>query len=152
MVTIMSEVEDLFNEAYCLDVVEEHHAEAIELCRQALKVDPDNYRVKVFLGGLLGDHGNDQEKIEARKLFLDAIEKAENPSLFCTTWPEETAIHHLGIWEWGQGHYSNAILFFLIDWLVCHNSLSYDYLFEILRESDPNMAKDIELILRRLKE
>jgi tetratricopeptide (TPR) repeat protein len=49
----MSEVDDLFNEAYKLEVLEEKPREAIELCRRALELDPDNYRVRVFLGMLL---------------------------------------------------------------------------------------------------
>jgi hypothetical protein len=45
-----------FNQAFNLSVVEEKHREAIDLCRKALEVEPDNYRVLVFVGILLGDH------------------------------------------------------------------------------------------------
>jgi len=44
----MAEADDLFAEAYRLSVVEEKHREALEICRQALTVDPSNYRIRVF--------------------------------------------------------------------------------------------------------
>jgi tetratricopeptide (TPR) repeat protein len=120
----MSHAEEMFNQAYHLSIVERNHREAIDLCRKALEVEPDNYRVLVFLGMLLGDHGSGEEVAEARRCFITAIEKAKSASFFCTTWPEEAAIHHLGVWEWAQGHDLNASLFFLIDSLLCKNQES----------------------------
>jgi tetratricopeptide (TPR) repeat protein len=111
----MSEVDDLFNEAYKLEVLEEKPREAIELCRRALEIEPDNYRVRVFLGMLLSDHGSAEEQSESRQHFVDAITKAQTASLFCTTWPEEAAIHHLGVWELRNNHPYAACLYFLID-------------------------------------
>ena len=148
----MSEAEDLFNDAYKLHVVEEKHQEAIELCRRALKIEPDNYRVQVFLGMLLGDYGKPEEALETRQLFIEAIKNAEKASIFCTTWPEEAAIHHLGVWEVKQRHHLAACLFFLIDYLVCGNESSHRYLVEILADVEPGLCDDIKMILTRLKD
>jgi len=148
----MSEVDDLFNEAYKLEVLEEKPREAIELCRRTLELDPDNYRVRVFLGMLLGDHGSAEVVSESRQHFVDAIKKAEKPSLFCTTWPEEAAIHHLGIWELRQNHRYAACLYFLIDSLACANDSSHGYLMEILGDIEPRLSEDIKMILARLKD
>jgi tetratricopeptide (TPR) repeat protein len=146
----MSEADDLFSQAYQLLVVEEKHREAIDLCRKALEIEPDNYRVLVFLGMLLGDHGTESEIAEARNCFIIAIERAESASDFCTTWPEEAAIHHLGIWEWSQGHYSNAAVLLLIDAFLCKNAESTRCLKQLLGEVDLPIARDIELIFKRI--
>jgi tetratricopeptide (TPR) repeat protein len=146
----MSQAEELFNQAYKLSVVEEKHREAIELCREALKLEPDNYRVLVYLGMLLGDHGRGKEIGEARQLFVTAIEKAKSASAFCTTWPEEAAIHHLGVWEWSQDHYLEASLFFLIDSLICRNQESRRSLTQLLAEHDLPIVRDIKLVLQKI--
>lgn len=146
----MSKAEELFNEAYKLSVVEEKHREAIDLCRKALEVEPDNYRVLVYLGILLGDHGSGEEIAEARQCFISAIEKAKSASTFCTTWPEEAAIHHLGVWEWSQGHHFEASLFFLIDSLLCKNQESSRSLNQLLAEQDLSIVRDIKLVLQKI--
>jgi tetratricopeptide (TPR) repeat protein len=146
----MTKTDELFNQAYNLSVVEERHREAIDLCRKALEIEPDNYRVLVFLGMLLGDHGSDNEIAESRNCLITAIEKAKSASCFCTSWPEEAAIHHLGLWEWSQGNYLNASVFFLIDSFVCKNKESSRRLTQLLGEKDLPLARDIELILRRI--
>ena len=146
----MSKTEELFNQAYNLSVVEERHGEAIDLCRKALEIEPDNYKVLVFLGMLLGDHGTENEIAESRNCFIAAIEKAKSASCFCTSWPEEAAIHHLGVWEWSQGNYLNASVFFLIDSFICKNKESSRRLKQLLNEKDLPLARDLELILRRI--
>ncbi|HEV7744768.1 MAG TPA: tetratricopeptide repeat protein [Pyrinomonadaceae bacterium] len=146
----MPEADDLFSQAYKLHVVEEKHREAIDLCRKALEIEPDNYRVLVFLGMLLGDHGSESEIAEARSCFIIAIGRAKSASDFCTTWPEEAAIHHLGIWEWSQGHSSNAAVFLLIDAFLCKNDQSIRSLRQLLEEVDLPIARDIELIFTRM--
>ncbi len=148
----MSEVDELFNEAYKLDVIEEKPREAIELCRRALEIDPHNYRVRVFLGMLLGDHGSAEEISESRQHFVNAVKEAEKASVFCTTWPEEAAIHHLGIWELRQNHHYTACLYFLIDYLACANESSYGCLMEVLADIEPRVAEDIKMILARLQD
>jgi tetratricopeptide (TPR) repeat protein len=149
---IMSEADDLFNDAYKLHVLEEKHQEAIELCRRALEIEPDNYRVRIFLGMLLGDHGNPEEILESRQHFIGAIKNAEKASVFCTTWPEEAALHHLGIWELRQRHHFGSCLFFLIDYLVCGNESSYRYMVEVLADIEPGLCEDIKIVLARLKD
>jgi tetratricopeptide (TPR) repeat protein len=146
----MSKTEELFTQAYNLSVVEEKHREAIDLCRKALEIDPDDYRVLVFLGMLLGDHGSESEIAEARNCFITAIEKAKSASCFCTSWPEEAAIHHLGAWEWSQGNHFNASVFFLIDKFLCKNRESSRLLAQLMNENDLPIARDIELILARI--
>ncbi|HEV7744772.1 MAG TPA: hypothetical protein VGO56_07230 [Pyrinomonadaceae bacterium] len=148
----MSRVEELFDQAYKLSILEEKHREAIDLCRRALEIEPDNYRVLVFLGMLLGDHGNDGESeiTEARNCFITAIQKAKSASYFCTTWPEEAAIHHLGVWEWSQEHHLNAAMFFLIDAFLCNNKESSRMLAQLLAENDLPVARDIQFILTRI--
>jgi tetratricopeptide (TPR) repeat protein len=142
--------EELFNQAYNLSVVEEKHRDAIHLCRKALEIEPHNYRILVFLGMLLGDHGSESEIAEARGCFTTAIKNAKSASCFCTSWPEEAAIHHLGVWEWSQGNYLNASMFFLIDTFVCKNKESSRQLTQLLAENDLPLACDIELILKRI--
>lgn len=144
------EPDALFNEAYRLHTVEEDDPAAINLCRKALEMDPNHYRARVFLGILLSDLEGAQEKIEGRKHFVEAIKRAANPSVFCSTWPEEAAVQHLGIWEWGQGKKYEACLFFLVDFLACKNEVSYDYLIELLNELDPDLASVLKLLLDRL--
>ena len=147
----MSEAQKLLAEAYKLHVVDEKHKEAIQLCRQALEIEPGDYRVRVFLGILLGDHGDEHEIIEARRHFIDAIRSAEKPSVFCTDWPEEAAIHHLGIWELARHHQQAASLFFLIDYLACGNESSHRHLLKIVSDIDAELSHDVEMILKRLK-
>jgi tetratricopeptide (TPR) repeat protein len=53
----MNEADDLFSKAYELDIVDDKPDESIELCERALALDPDSYRVRVYLGMLLADHG-----------------------------------------------------------------------------------------------
>jgi tetratricopeptide (TPR) repeat protein len=146
----MLKAEELFNQAYNLSVVEEKHREAIDLCRKALELEPDNYRVLVYLGMLLGDHGRGKEIAEARQCFITAIEKAKSASCFCTTWPEEAAIHHLGVWEWSQGHDLEASLFFLIDSLLCKNQESSRSLAQLLADHDLSIVRDIKLVLQKI--
>ncbi len=146
----MSKAEEFFSQAYNLSIVERKHREAIDLCRKALEVEPDNFRMLVFLGMLLGDHGNGEEIAEARRCFITAIEKAKSASLFCTTWPEEAAIHHLGVWEWVQEHYLNASLFFLIDTLFCKNQESRRSLDQLLAEHDLRIVHDVQLVLQKI--
>ena len=76
----MSEAGDLFSQAYELDVVEEKPYEAIELCKGALGLDPENYRIRVYLGMLLADHGNPEERKRGRDEFIEAIKKAKRTS------------------------------------------------------------------------
>lgn len=149
-ISTMSEADDLFSQAYQLHVVEEKHREAIDLCRKALEIEPDNYRALVFLGMLLGDHGSESETAEARNCFMNAIERAKSASDFCTTWPEEAAIHHLGIWEWSQSNYSNAAVFLSIDAFLCKNDQSIRSLRKLLEEVDLPIARDIEMIFKRM--
>jgi hypothetical protein len=101
---------------------------------------------------LLSDHGSAEEVSESRQHFVDAVKKAQTASLFCTTWPEEAAIHHLGVWELRNNHPYAACLYFLIDSLACANESSHGYLMETLADIEPRLAEDIQMILARLKE
>ena len=147
----MSEVDSLFDQAYKLHVVDENHREAIVLCRRALAIEPNNYRIRVFLGMLLGDYGSPDEVDEARVHFLAAIKGAERVSMFCTDWPEEAAIHHLGVWEIARKHELAASLFFLIDYLVCGNDSSYRYLINILQDKNIELSQEIQSLLGRVR-
>jgi len=149
---VEASTQQLLDEAYRLSVVEEKHREAIELCRKALKIEPNNYRIQVFLGMLLGDHGTEEEIMEARHYFIAAIENAKTASCFCTTWPEEAAIHHLGAWEWARENYLNAALFFLIDSTLCNNRESARCLNQLLSENDLTMVRELKLIISRILE
>ena len=66
---MIQEAEELFKAAYGLAVVDDQPREAIELCRQALEIEPDHYRARVYLGMLLDDHGSEPEKLESRRHF-----------------------------------------------------------------------------------
>jgi hypothetical protein len=146
----MSKAEEFFGQAYNLSIVKRKHRKAIDLCRKALEVEPENFRVLVFLGILLGDHGRGEEVAEARRCFITAIEKAKSASFFCTTWPEEAAIRHLGIWELARGHHLNASLFFLVDTLMCKNQESRRNLDQLLAEHDLPIIRDVKLALQRI--
>ncbi len=145
----MSKAEELFNRAYNLSVVEEKHHEAIDLCRKALEVEPENYRVLVYLGMLLCDHGTNEEMSEGRQQFVEAVKRASSVSVICDAGFEESAIHHLGIWEWSQGNYENARLFFLTDFLICKSKESYMYFFELL---DDSLGADMKVLLSSISQ
>lgn len=146
----MAKVDELFNQAYQMHVIEEKSDAAIILCRQALDLDPLNYRVRVFLGTLLGDSGNSQETLEARELFVQAIRSATSVEQIFTDWPEEAVIHHLGIWELNRGNEQNACLFFLIDSITSRNKVSLEYAAGLLEELYPDISADVQLILNRV--
>lgn len=143
----MSDAEELFNQAYTLSVVEEKYRAAIDLCRKALELESDNYRIQVYLGMLLADHGTNEERSEGRQHLVEAIKKASSISVICDAGFEESAIHHLGIWEWSQMNHQNACLFFLTDFLTCKSTESYKYLFELL---DDSLSADMKILLSRL--
>lgn len=149
----MSKADKLFNQAYNWSVVEEKHREAIDLCRKALEVEPDHYRVRVYLGMLLAEHGTNEERSEGRQQFVEAIKRASNVSIICDAGFEESAIHHLGIWEWSQRNYDNASLFFLTDFLTCRSKESFTYLFELLNDSrNDSLSADMKVLLSRISQ
>jgi len=131
----MSEADELFNQAYGLHVVDESTREAIELCRRALEIEPDHYRACVFLGMLLDDYGDEDEKVESRQHFVEAIERAKSLSGLCDSGYELSALHHLGVWEQYREHNQNASLCFLTDALLCRSDRSYMHLVKLLDES-----------------
>jgi hypothetical protein len=143
---VMQEAEDLFNTAYGLAVVADQPRKAIDLCRKVLEIEPDHCRARVFLGMLLDDHGSEAEKHESRQHFAEAVKRAKNLSSLCDSGYEESALHHLGIWERDRGHTQNASLFFLANALLCRSASSYEYLVELL---DPSMI-DVAAALKPL--
>jgi tetratricopeptide (TPR) repeat protein len=143
----MSEADELYYRAYSLDVVDEQPREAIEVCRKVLEIEPDHYLARVFLGMLLDDHGDEAEKLESRQLFVEAIKRAKSVSLLCDSGYEESALHHLGIWERDRGHAQNASLFFLANALLCKSDESYEYLIESLDPSMIDVASAIKSLL-----
>ena len=144
----MSAADELFNRAYGLHVVDEKTREAIELCRQALEIAPDHYRARVFLGMLLDDYGNEEEKAESRQHFLEAIRRATSLSGLCDSGYEESALHHLGVWELNRDHQQNASLLFLTDALLCKSQASYERLRGLLNESVIDVAEEIRRLVR----
>jgi tetratricopeptide (TPR) repeat protein len=146
----MSEADDLFSQAYELAVVEEQPHKAIELCKRALVLDPDNYRIRVYLGTLLADSGTPEEKKSARDEFIAAIMRSGNADVLCDTLFEESAIHNLGIWEWNEHHQLAACLFFLADFMACKSERSHSHLIKILEEIDSALAADIEVVLAKV--
>jgi tetratricopeptide (TPR) repeat protein len=143
---VMREAEELFNRAYGLAVVDDQPREAIEVCRKALEIEPDHCRARVFLGMLLDDHGNEAEKLESRQQFVEAIKRAKSLSSLCKSGYEESALHHLGIWERNRGHAQNANLSFLANALLCKSAESFEYLVEQL---DPSMM-DVAVAIKPL--
>lgn len=146
----MTEADKLFTEAYGLSVVDEKHREAIDICRHALTIDPNNWRVRVFLGMLLSDHGTAGEKEEARKYFMDAIALVKDNAELCDNWYEESALHHLAIWEWDHENQLDAGLLFLADVLTCRSKASYGYLLKLLDEVTPDTSSDMKLLLEKI--
>lgn len=142
----MKTVQELFDNAYSLSIVEEKHDEAIALCRKALKIEPRNYRVKVFLGMLLGDHAQNGLE-EARCLFKEAFLQSRSSSEVCSGWPEEAVLYHLGICEQKTGKVGNAQLLFLLQYLASGSNLSRSQRFNSLEEEDSSFAKEFEEIL-----
>jgi tetratricopeptide (TPR) repeat protein len=148
----MSEADELYYQAYSLDVVDEQPREAIEVCRKVLEIEPDHYLARVFLGMLLDDLGDEAEKLESRLHFVEAIKRAKSVSLLCDSGYEESALHHLGIWERDRGHAQNASLFFLANALLCKSDESYEYLVEWLDPSMIEVAAAIKpLLLSQVK-
>jgi tetratricopeptide (TPR) repeat protein len=147
----MSEADELFKEAYNLHVIEEHTNEAIERCRRALMLYPDHYRARVFLGMLLGDQKENKDVAESRQHFIEAIQRTNNTAALCNSGYEESAIHQLGIWEWGQGNYYKASLFLLLDTLLCESEASHRYLSKVLDEADPGLSSELKIILDRIR-
>jgi len=146
----MSQADDLFAEAYRLNVVEEEHRKAIEICKKALALDANNYRIRVYLGMLLADYGTPEEKEEARQHFMDAIGSTKSNVELCDTWFEESGIHHLGIWEWNHDRFLNAYLLFLIDVFICHSKESQECLLEVRRLITPLQSSDVGSLLDKL--
>jgi tetratricopeptide (TPR) repeat protein len=149
---VMKEADELFSQAYALDVVDERPREAIDLCRKVLEIAPDHYRARVFLGMLLDDQGNEAEKLESRQQFVEAIKRAKSLSSLCDSGYEESALHHLGIWERDRGNAQNASLFFLANALLCKSQESHEYLVEGLEPSMTEVAAAIKsLLLKQAK-
>ena len=148
----MSSVGELLDEAYRLSVVEEKHREAIDVCRRALAIEPENYRLLVYLGMLLSDHGNTTEIAEARNCFLTAIQTAPSADYFCTRWPEEAAIHHLGTWESLHGSRTYAAVFFLIDSFLSNNPESQRSFKTLIVEEGIPVFGEWHMIMQRIFE
>jgi len=146
----MSEADDLFARAYGLSVVDEKHGEAIDICREALTLDPGNWRVHVFLGMLLSDHGTTDEREEARKHFLDAIALVKTNAELCDNWFEESALHHLAIWKWNHDNVLDARLLFFADVITCGSKKSYEYLLKLLDTVSPDASSDLMLVIQKL--
>jgi tetratricopeptide (TPR) repeat protein len=143
----MNEVKALFDQAYELYVVEEQYAEAIALLRKGLTIHPDHYQSLVLLGMLLSDFGGDHEQKEGRELFVKAIKSSAGLQDICNSGYEQTAVHHLGVWEYAHGQPLNALLFFLADVFLCKSAASRREILDISREVDAQIAFDIEAII-----
>jgi hypothetical protein len=106
--------DEIFDFAYEKAVVDGDTAEAIRLCREALSKVEDHFRVRVFLGTLLGDAGDEDG---AKAQFVAAIKQA-SPRVFCTSWPEEKALYHLALSMERTSDPRCAILLYLMNYLV----------------------------------
>jgi len=146
----MTEADALFAKAYDLNVVEEQHEKAISICRQALELEPNNYRVRVYLGMLLSDYGTAEQQEEGRKHFLEGITVAKDNPELCDNWFEESGLHNLAIWEWKHGDRVTACLLFLADVLTCHSKESYEYLFKLIDEIIPKRSTDLKIVLAKI--
>jgi tetratricopeptide (TPR) repeat protein len=146
----MMSSDELFLEAYRLSVVEQQHKEAIVLCKKALELDPTNNKARVYLGMLLADYGNDEEKAEAREHFIKAINNITDEKQLCDSGFEESALHHLAIWEWEHEGLAVAALLFLTDIATCHSKESYDYLMTICGELAPEAFPDLKIVFSKI--
>jgi len=142
--------DELFLEAYRLNVVEEKHKEAIALCKNALELEHTNNKARVYLGMLLADYGNDEEKAEARVHFIKAINSVTDEKRLCDSGFEESALHHLAIWEWEREELAVAALLFLTDVATCGSKESYDYLMTVCAELSPEVLPDLNMIFSKV--
>jgi tetratricopeptide (TPR) repeat protein len=142
--------DELFQEAYRLSVLEEKHKEAIALCKKALALDPNNNKALVYLGMLLSDYGSDEEKAEARDHFITAINNVTDEKQLCDSGFEESALHHLAIWEWEHDHLTVAALLFLTDIATCQSKESYDYLMTVCAELAPEDLPDLKIVFSKV--
>ena len=126
-----------------MHVVEERSREAIDLCRQALSLDPNHYRARIFLGMLLDDEGTGDEKDESRQHFIEAIKRVKSVKEYCASGYERTALYHLGLWELFRDNTNNASLLFLADYFLCPRDGSDRDLSKLLDESLAEVFKEI---------
>jgi Flp pilus assembly protein TadD len=143
----MSEAEELFNQAYEAQVVDERSGDAIALCRRVLELDPSHYRARVFLGMLLDDFGDVDQRAESRDHFVEAIRRSTNLNALCDSGYEESAIHHLALWELDRGLRENAALLFLTDALLCKSRPSYEHLLGLLDDPMKSIAEKIRMLV-----
>ena len=74
----------------------------------------------------------------------------ERRAYLCDTWFEESAIHHLGIWEWNENHHVGACLFFLADFLACRKRrITLKAHGNPGGSNDRAVAADIEVVLAK---
>jgi hypothetical protein len=144
----MTEAEELFNQAYGAQVVDERTGDAIALCRRALELDSSHYRARVFLGMLLDDFGDPEQRAESRDHFVEAIRRSPSLSALCDSGYEETAIHHLALWELDRGRRENAALLFLTDALLCKSRPSYEHLQGLPNDPMKGIADEIKRLVR----
>lgn len=143
----MSEADELFDKAYSAHVVDERTTDAIDLCRRALELEPDHYRTRVFLGMLLDDYANDEQRAESRELFVEAIKRVKSVAALCDSGYEESAVYHLGLWELERGHRENACLLFVTDALLCKSQASYERLKKLLDNSMKSVAEEMKRLV-----
>ncbi len=153
----MNTAEKVFNEAYTAAVNGAPHM-AIKHCREALRLDPHNFKFKVYLGILLDDHGTPSESEEAKTLFINAIQGSPL-SNFATGWGEEAALLHLGILEEKRGNLQVASLYYLLHAAIVtvvekkHSipwELSINHLKAITPQNDPSILSLIQDVLGKL--
>ncbi|HYV24165.1 MAG TPA: hypothetical protein VE969_02925 [Pyrinomonadaceae bacterium] len=148
----MAKSDELFTDAYRLSIVHEQHRQAIDVCKQALSLDPENIRIQVFLGMLLSDYGTSEEKRESRGYFLKAISLAKDIDEICDNWFEESALHHLAIWEWNHDEFIAASLLFLANYLICKSKESFNFLSQLIAELTPDAASDLKTVLSKISQ
>lgn len=145
-----SKADELFKQAYSASTVDDDPQRAIELCRQALALEPDHLWARMHLGIMLADDGGDEGDREAGSHFLAALLSLKSRKQLVEGWQEEDPLYHLGLWERDHGRPAAAAVLFLLDFFVGPTGWqdkARERLLESLREVDAELAKAVEHVL-----
>ncbi|MEM9300308.1 MAG: hypothetical protein AAGA64_18265 [Bacteroidota bacterium] len=146
------DADDYFQKIYQLsldnDVGDYDLDEALKLASDAVKKFPDNYRLLMLYGILLGDN-NDIKGAEYQ--FMRALKASSNPEKeIYSGWPEEMVFHHMAICKEKNNEIEQALLLYFISYLVNDSNISAQAIESITTRIEN--ADLIKAVINKLRE
>ncbi len=148
----MIDIKSLFQKAYDLHVVRERDQEAVAICREILRINPDHYNARLLLGIILAETDSSNDSSEAKKHFIEIIKRSSNiQNIFIDKWEEEDPIYQLALSEINDQKKCSALLFLIIDYFFAEGDHSNELLFEFLDEVEFEDTEFLKYILTSIK-